>query len=136
MTRVTKMPRNETSPRSIMSKAQADQKAKEDAHATMSIFKNICELYNTNQLENLDDWGPVLPVYQRDVIAAQKIIVYLHSKENCSATRSYLLSATKLLIRFSSLIHNKRKETPEEMLGAIHDAEARYGSLTLYGEEI
>lgn len=84
----------------------------EQAHARLRTFHAICEEYNKNGLIDLSPG--LLKVTQDSVADCLELIKFLRSKENNETTRAYMIFAGKILIRLSSLIHNQRKETPEE----------------------
>ena len=99
---------------SIDRKARADQEAKQKAHKELDMFHHVCDLYNQGELDDPFTWKLQLKSFQDDAKAAKKLIVFLYEKDNCEATRAYMMFVAKILVRLSYLIHEGRRETNKE----------------------
>lgn len=84
------------------------------AHNLLNAFHNACNQYNEHGfLEDIPHKGylkAILSICQD----ALTLFKFLNEKESCEETKFYILSVGKIIIRLSSLIHNERKEEPEE----------------------
>ncbi len=115
---------------SPLTKEEADNVAKKEAHGMLDMFHNVCDLYNKGDLDDPTKYRLQLKSFQDDAIEAKKLIVFLYEASDCKATRAYMTFAAKILIRLSYLIHNGEKETPLEWYNYFQDFRNKYNMKT------
>ena len=98
----------------------------EQAHANISMFHFLCDLYNEHKLEDYAFSKEILKVYQSFAKDALDTIKQLHLLHPCKTTDAYLTFAAKVIIRLSHLRWNDRKETEEERAEHINYIREKY----------
>lgn len=120
----------------LKEKEKADKKAKAEAHVKLDKLHKIFDLYNNKKLENDTKLKSLLRILQKEAQEARALVLFLYQKNNCPATRAYMVFVARMLIRLSHLIHDGRVETLEERVAHIQAVREKYGMNELTESEM